>query len=375
MIAKCRHFGECGGCSFQDIPYSQQINDKEKILSRITGIEEVNIIKSPRIDNYRNKMEYSFEGSSLGLHPRGRFDKVIDLKECPVFSEWIGDFLQEIRKFASRYSIPYYNRKEKKGILRYLILRESKFTGEIMVILVVDEDRFKYEKEWTDMVKNLLSEISSIVLARRHLSGDSAVTDDYEILEGKEYIRMKSGNIELDLSPYSFFQPNSYQIENMYNWISSRIRKKSIILDLFTGIGAIPFYLSGNAGRITGVEHFESCFKDSQRNLARLKLQGKIEFKKNTVREFLSFVNEDYEYVIIDPPRGGMSHRVWTHLQSFHDKRGSLERIFYICCNLKNLEKDLNFIKNNTGWKIKDLVGVDQFVHTPHLETIVEIEP
>lgn len=374
-ITICRHFNECGGCSFQDTPYNEQVENKKKLLSSITNSDDISIIRSPKIYGFRNKMEYSFESGNLGLHPQGRFDKVIDLKECPVFSEWIGDFLDDVRKFAARFSVPYYSRREKKGILRYLIVRESKFTKNIMVILVVDGNTFNLQKEWVDMVKKSLPDVSSIVLARRHLSGDSSVTEDYEILEGKEFIEMKVGDIRIEVSPFSFWQPNSYLIEGMYNLISHRITGGCRILDFYTGVGSIAFYLSAENRDITGVENYQSCIKDAERNLKELNPTGTVKFVKSTVRNFMASMREPYDYIILDPPREGMSYRIWKHLVRIQKEIRSIKRIFYICCSLKNLQNDLDFLRNNTNWNIRGITGVDQYVHTPHLETVVEIEP
>jgi 23S rRNA (uracil-5-)-methyltransferase RumA len=375
MSAGCRHFRECGGCSFQDIPYEIQIEQKKKTLAWVLGTEGALIIGSPRIYGFRNKMEFSFEHDGLGLHPRGRFDSVIDLKECPVFSDWAGDFLERARKFALDNDIPYYNRRAKKGVLRYLILRESKFTGEKMVILIADKNSFEaYKSGWAGMVEEYFGGCACVVLARRHESGDTALTDDYEILSSKKYLRMKAGNIELDVSPFSFFQPNSFQIENMYSLLGSKIQSPARILDLYTGIGSIPFYLAAEGRDITGVEFYDTCVRDSSLNLENINPPGNIRFVKAKVKTFLSTMCESYDYIILDPPRSGMSYRVWLHLKTL-TQQTEVRKIFYICCNLKSLSQDLDFIKANTTWKVAAVTGLDLFVHTPHLETIVEIEP
>ncbi|MFW6134320.1 MAG: 23S rRNA (uracil(1939)-C(5))-methyltransferase RlmD [Elusimicrobiota bacterium] len=371
----CRHFNECGGCSFQDISYSQQIDDKKKRLVEISDLKNIDIIPSPEIWKFRNKMEYSFEGENLGLHPRGRFDRVVDLKECPVFSDWVGDFFKKVREFASKNEISYYDRKKKKGTLRYIIPRESKFTGQKMVILAVNENEFNHHHEWVEMVKDNVENISSIVLARRHTSGDTAYTDDYEILSGKKQIEMKAGDLSLKMSPFSFFQPNSYQIDNMYSIISSGIKGRADIMDLYSGVGSISFYLAHPGRSITAVESCPSCMQDASHNKNSLNPPGEIRFREDTVRSFLSEIKRKCDYVILDPPRGGMSYKVWLHLDRINREIGKLKKIYYICCSLNNLKRDLEFIRGSMKWKINKVTGVDMFVHTPHLETIVELTP
>ncbi len=371
----CQHFNECGGCSSQDIPYDIQIENKKNLLVSITGFDDVKIIESPKIYGFRNKMEYSFEGENLGLHPKGNFSKVVDIKECPVFSNWIGSFLEDVRKFAGNYSIPYYTRRKNKGILRYLIVRESKFTGEIMVILVINGDTFNREKEWVKMVKETPGNVSSIVLARRHLSGDSSVTNDYEILEGKEFIEMKIGDIKIDISPFSFCQPNSFQIEHMYKLISSKITGGGSILDLYSGVGSIALYLADKDRDITCVENYPASIQNAEHNLKKVNPLGTVKFIESTVKNFISSLKKPYDYIILDPPRGGMSYKIWKHIIRIQNETKGIKRIFYICCSLKNLQNDLRYLKDNTNWDIISITGVDQFVHTPHLETIVEIKP
>jgi len=367
----CRHFGACGGCSFQDIPYERQLEAKKSKLSEAADFCDVSIIPSSQVYGFRNKMEYSFEGESLGLHPRGRFDQVIDLEECPVFSEWVGDFLRSVRDFAGKRNISFYSRREKQGVLRYLILRESKFTGEKAVILVVDKNSFNHEKEWAEMVRDSLEGVKSVVIARRHTSGDSAYTEDYDIVYGNRYIKMKAGNLEFDISPFAFFQPNSYQVENMYSVIKEGVVSEREILDLYSGIGSIPFFIADKGKYITGVEAYPACISDAKHNLEKIAPEGDVGFIESKVKRFLAGVRRNYDCVILDPPRGGMSYKVWLHLDRLVKEHG-VRKIFYVCCSLKNLPEDIKFISENTSWKMRKVTGIDQFVHTPHLETIVE---
>ncbi len=372
MNRVCRHFGECGGCSFQDIPYSEQVLRKKERLIEVSGFDEADIIPSEKLIGFRNKMEFSFEGESLGLHPKGRFSRVVDLSECPVFSGWVGDFLEKVREFASEKSLSFYRKKEKKGLLRYLILRESKFTGQKMAVLVVDGTDFSEEKEWGEAARSAVDGMESVILARRHTSGDSALTEDYEVVSGSEYIEMKIGHTTLDISPYSFFQPNSFQVENLYSLVSSRLEDNCSILDLYSGIGSIPFYLAAPGRDITGVESYPVCNRDARRNLKKIKPPGTVRFIQEGVKKFVSSMDREYDYIIVDPPRGGMSYRIWKHINRFSETSERLKKIFYICCSLKNLKTDMSYIRENTDWKLIRVTGVDQFVHTPHLETVVE---
>ncbi|MEA3507015.1 MAG: hypothetical protein U9R36_05960, partial [Elusimicrobiota bacterium] len=206
MKPRCRHFSDCGGCSLQDKEYSKQVEEKKKILETFPDIEEAGFISSPEIYAFRNKMEFSFEGENLGLHRRGRFDEVINLTECPVFAGWAGEFLQKVREFASRYNLPYCRRRDNSGLLRFLILRESKFTGENMAVLVVNAPDFKYKKEWAEVVKKYMPGKSSALIGYKTSLGDSAFTENYETAGGSGKIKVKIGDIPLELSPYSFFQ-------------------------------------------------------------------------------------------------------------------------------------------------------------------------
>jgi tRNA/tmRNA/rRNA uracil-C5-methylase (TrmA/RlmC/RlmD family) len=374
----------------QEIEYSRQVEKKKNILKLLSGKllsgqllpgvdgdKKVHFIRSPKIYGFRNKMEFSFEGKDLGLHRRGRFDEVVNLTECPVFSNWVGGFLKEVRAFAARHSLPYYRRRENKGLLRFLILRESKFTGENTAILVINSESFKYKKEWADTVKRYMPGKSSAVIAYKSTPGDSAFTTRSEIVGGTGKMKVKIGKLFLELSPYSFFQPNSYQVENIYSLINSKIDGAKNILDLYTGIGSISFYIAAACRRITGVENSVSCINDAKYNLQKIIPPGKIQFVAGKVRPFLAQCQKPYDCIILDPPRGGISYRVFKHIDRISQEAFNLAKInpvkiIYISCSIKNFKKDLEYISDNTEWKLKSLTGVDQFVHTPHLESVAE---
>ncbi len=381
MRAKCQHFKECGGCSFQDVKYSRQLEKKTERLEHITSVSNPRIVPSLNIYGFRNKMEYSFEKGNLGLHPKGKYNKVVDLKECPVFSKWIGDFLENIRKFAAGYGLSYYNREKNRGLLRYLIVKESKFTKEKLVMLVVDGNTSELQKfnEVKDKFKKTVVEYFNCpavaVISYRHSRGDTAVSNDYEILTSKKYLNMKispSEDFSISLSPYSFFQPNSYQISNIYKTVKKGVGDVKNILDLYTGVGSIPFYISGPGREITGVENFRSCIEDARYNHARIQPPGQLKFIYSKARQFLDSADKFYHTVILDPPRGGISYRVFNHINRLKKETGGPEKVIYICCSLKNLEEDIYHLKEKLGWELTDITGIDQFVHTPHLEVIAE---
>lgn len=372
MSSLCRHHIECGGCSFQELPYEEQLNMKLARLKEASGFEEARMLPAEKHFGFRNKMEYSFEGDSLGLHPRGRFSEVIDLKECPVFSSWAGGFLERVREFARERGLSYYSRRGRNGILKYLILRESKFTGDKMVILVINGRNFEYAEEFSQMVDNSLDGNVSVILARKSTSGDSALTEEYEVIKGSEYIKMKIGNIPLEISPYAFFQPNSYQVNNLYSIISERLEDECSILDLYSGIGSIAFFLAGGGRRITGVESYPACIRDAEHNLKLLSPPGKIDFINEGVRSYSAKLEGDYDYIIVDPPRGGMSYRIWLRLNEYTLCNKKVKKVFYISCSLKNFEEDMRLLKEKTSWELINVTGVDQFVHTPHIEAVAE---
>ncbi len=373
MKKVCRHFGECGGCSLQDIPYRKQIAEKKKLLSYATGIRKARIVKSPQVWGFRNKMEFSFGDNSLGLHQKGRYDKVIDLQECPVFGEDTGELLDAVRNFAAKHSIPFYKRRSNSGVMRYLIARRCVFTGEKMVVLVVGGP-FSLEKEFASALEQSVENIKSVIVARQPGRGDTSFTSDYSIAGGREYINMKIGSMNMEISPYTFFQPNSYTVERMYSIIRKSVKRPSRVLDLFSGAGSIALFLAGEGMEITAVEDGEQATRDAEKNLRSLAPSGKYEFVNKRVRQFLSSQRRRWDYVVIDPPRGGMSPKVWLHIKRLRGETGGPEKIIYVSCSMKNLAGDIKFIKNNTDWRIKKVTGVDQFVHTPHLEAVLEME-
>ncbi|MEA3506750.1 MAG: hypothetical protein U9R36_04590, partial [Elusimicrobiota bacterium] len=154
----------------------------------------------------------------------------------------------------------------------------------------------------------------------------------------------------------------------------AKLEEKRKILDLYTGIGSIPFYLAEDGRYIRGVESSESSVSDALYNLQKSAPKGKIKFTAGKVRPFLSKCEEFYDAVVLDPPRGGISCRVFKHINRIAKRTDEPVKVIYVSCSIKNFISDAEYIRNELGWHMQSLTGVDQFVHTPHLETVAEFE-
>lgn len=386
ITPRCKHFGVCGGCSLQNINYEEQLKWKEKMvsdaLSKIGGFKDLQIPAIKGCEKpwfYRNKMEYTFGeknggGLVLGLHPAKNYRDVFDLEECFLESELSVKIAQEVEKWGMEMKIPPYTTRLNQGVLRNLIVREGKNTGEIMVNLVTNGMDFPHEKEFRDIITQKFPEVTSLyrtaVTVRR---GHRTITQEFHLAGKKtlsETLELNSGSgeklsLKFEILPQAFFQPNTLQAQILYGKILefARPEAKDAVLDLFCGTGTIGMFFAKLAGRVTGVDSNESAITNAIANAGTNKISN-MEFLCSDVFKFLEKNAKSHSVLITDPPRAGIAEK-------------ALEKIFplkipkwlYVSCNPTTLARDLKIICAN-GYKIKGVQPIDMFPHTYHVETI-----
>lgn len=379
--ALCPHFGDCGGCSIQNLPYEAQLERKAGKVSALLAPLSVPISAvhaSPDIWYYRNKMEFSFgdvyppqpEGPSLylGLKPKGRWDKVLDISECRLLSPQTPALLSAVRRWARKESIPPYNSHRHSGFLRHLVVRESKNGPQRMVVLVTAPGNMP--------VSAYIKEVSRAYPATTLLWGingklsDTAISDSMTVLTGPgtivETMSFPGQEVKFQISPLSFFQTNTRGAEKLYEilreWIKEIHPEK--VLDLYCGGGGISLSMAAACGKVWGIEVNPSAVEDAKKN-AVLNGISNVEFYSGSVDLLLPpLLALAPEAVIVDPPRAGLGARVLEMLSAQGPRT-----LLYVSCNPEALARDLAIFKSH--YKAERAEIVDLFPHTDHVETVV----
>lgn len=374
----CNHFGKCGGCLLQTMPYDMQLAYKEKhvkgILEQVSGesFEFQPIIPSPEPFEYRNKMEFSFgdeffEGPlSLGLHERGKFYEIVTVDTCKLVDSDFTIILKTVLDYFQGNGSPFYHKAKHKGYLRHLVVRKGKQTGEILINLVTSSQGELIAVEFISTLLNLslIGAITGILHTINDSMSDTVQSDETRVLYGTEHMTEKLMGLSFDISPFSFFQTNTLGAEKLYETVRQYIgnTKDKVIFDLYTGTGTIAQIISPVAKKVIGVEIVEAAVIKAKEN-ASLNGITNCEFIAGDVLKVMDDLEEKPDIIILDPPRSGIHPKAINKIISFKP-----DTFIYISCNPKAMLVDLPvFIE--AGYEVKKAVAVDMFPMTGHVET------
>jgi len=398
---QCDYFGICGGCSWQHLDYNEQLKWKrqhvEDAFVRIGKVEFgvlEDTLPSPAIYNYRNKMEFSFGNSrwltkeeieseteinhkdfALGLHIPGRFDKVLDIEKCLIQNDYGNEILNIIRRKALEFEVSAYDSRANEGFLRNLIIRSTVANNEIMIILITNSVQNENEKnflEWYDNEFAKDDNTISVVGRAVNSTRSPVATKKPQISKGNDYITENILGVDFRISPYSFFQTNSRQLNQFIGEIISRadLKPTDIVWDLYCGTGSISLPASGKCKQVFGIEMFEGSVADARKN-AELNNIKNAEFicadlHEKKIPELLNSLTKP-DIIFIDPPRAGMHTNLVNHLLEI-----SAERIVYVSCNPTTQARDCALLSEK--YLVKSIKPVDMFPHTFHVEGIAVLE-
>ncbi len=377
--APCPHFGSCGGCRWQDIPYPEQCRLKtgliRDILGNIPGMEtpaDIPLVPSPDVFHYRNKMEFSFDsppGSGeihLGLHERGKFDRVFDVADCRLLSARSNEIVRAVRAFAVERGVTIYGFKSHRGLFRFLVVREGKLTGETMIVIVTSGEEFMEEEAFAAMIQSEFPDTVSLVRGINRTAGSVAACRERTLLSGSEFIHERIGDLTFAISPDSFFQTNSRQALSLYETVGefSGLDGGGHLLDLYCGTGTIGIFLSHRADRVTGVEISEDAIRDARMN-AGPNGADNCTFIAGGVEDILDERLGSFDVVVCDPPRAGIHPKAMSALL-----RMRIPRLVYVSCNAGAIPRDLEMLAM-AGYRIRDVRVFDMAPHTPHVETVI----
>jgi len=381
----CGIFPACGGCLAQTMPYSEQLRMKEnelrKLISQVADADTAydGIIGSPEEFGYRNKMEFSFgdceKGGplTLGLHKRGTTYDVLTADTCRLVHPDLTRILSCVLAYCTRENLPQYNRRTHEGYLRYLLLRRSHTSGEVLVYLVTTS---ALAHDFSPLAEEILSlGMEGEVCGIFHGTGDSAAdalkVESSACLFGRDYFFEEMLGLRFKVTAFSFFQTNTRGAELLYGRVREYVAEglegsgqKPVIYDLYSGTGTIGQMLSPVARHIYGIELIEEASAAARENAAANALSN-CTFIAGDVLKELSAIPERPDFLVLDPPRDGINPKALKQLMEC-----DVASMVYISCKATSFVRDMQAMAA-AGWRIKRWSLVDLFPQTPHVETVV----
>ncbi len=427
---KCKHFGTCGGCKWQHVKYSSQLEFKRQhvvdALERIGGFKGVEVLPTlPSTEEYyyRNKLEFSFgtdrwlthaendartaeridaeqsagvpgddAGSAsasasrsastakkddfvVGFHAPQRYDKIIDIEECHLQSTLSVDILRAVRAFGIENGIAAYSSETQTGYFRNLVIREGKRTGDVMVNVVTYEDDPAVMRRLTDMLVAAFPRITTVLNNVTSRKSQVATGETEKVYFGTGVITEKLGTHTFEISANSFFQTNSLQAERLYTVARDfgALAADDVVYDLYCGTGSISLFIADAVKQVVGIELVESSIANANMNAAFNNITN-CEFITGDLKDLLTKDTAWRErcahpdVLIIDPPRSGMHPKAVAELG--HMK---IPRIVYVSCNPATLARDLQMLVPY-GYEIEQVQPVDMFPHTYHIECVAKLK-
>ena len=389
----CQHFGICGGCKWQHLPYESQLQYKQQqvvdALQRIAKVElpPINpILGSTQTCHYRNKLEFTFSNkcwltteqmrsgevfddrNTLGFHIPGSFDKVLDIKRCWLQPEVSNEIRLFIRDYAIGRGHSFYDIRNNQGLLRTIMVRTAS-TGEIMLVVVFGEANQVAIDDVMDAIRGRFPQITSLMYVINLKCNDSIADQDILLHSGRDYIEEEMEGLRFRVGPKSFYQTNSLQAYELYK-VARRMAAltgSELVYDLYTGTGTIANFVARQAHQVIGIEYVPDAIEDAKLN-SRVNGIDNTLFYAGDMKDVLTdrFVAEHGrpDVMIIDPPRAGMHPDVVGVIL-----QAQPSRIVYVSCNPATQARDLALL--DTKYRVVEIQPVDMFPHTHHVENVV----
>lgn len=378
----CKHFGICGGCAYQSLPYEEQLSLKKRQVEDLIQksgfefpIEE--ILPSPLTQGYRNKMEFTFGDEekggplALGMHRKSSFYDIVSLKDCHIADKDFLIILQAILQYFTSMDASFYHKMRKEGFLRHLVLRRSVKTGDILVNLVTTTQSILDEEAFVQMLTSV--KIDGKIVGILHTLNDSPAdvvqSDETRLLYGQDYFYEYLLNLRFKISPFSFFQTNTLGAEILYQKVgefAGETRDK-LIYDLYTGTGTIAQMMAPIAKKVVGVEIVEEAVEAAKKNALDNHLEN-CEFIAGDVLKVVDNLTEKPDLIILDPPRDGVNPKALRKIIRF-----GVNEMVYVSCKPTSLMRDLEMLQE-AGYVVKRCCLVDMFPATTGVETVVLLQ-
>ena len=398
----CEHFGVCGGCKWQNLPYEEQLKFKQQqVYDQLHRIGKVQlpefkpILGSVHTQAYRNKLDYGCankrwltkeqistlaagEGAkdvpAIGFHITGAFDKILPIEKCWLMDDLHNRIRNEIRDYATTNGLSFFDLREQKGLLRDVIIRNSA-TGEWMVIIQFHYDETGGEKEALALLQHIadkFQEITALLYLDNQKCNDTIGDQEIIVFKGKDHIIETMEDLKFKVGPKSFYQTNTEQAYHLYSVARefAGLTGNEMVYDLYTGTGTIANFVAKKARQVIGIEYVPEAIEDAKINSQLNGITNTL-FYAGDMKDILNdeFIAEHGrpDVIITDPPRAGMHPDVVKTIL-----KAAPQRIVYVSCNPATQARDLQDL--DSAYRVVAVQPVDMFPHTPHVENVVLLE-
>lgn len=395
----CQHFGICGGCKWQNLPYEEQLKMKERqVRDQLTRIGKIElpefrpILGSTKTKEYRNKLEFGCcnkrwmtreeiqdenlvitDKNAIGFHITGSFDKILPIEKCWLMDDFHNQVRNEIRDYALSTGMSFYDIREQHGLLRDIVFRNSN-TGEWMVLIQFHYDEPGDEKKAKDLLQHLVDkfpQITSLLYVDNQKCNDTFGDLELTTFKGKDYIFETMEDLKFKVNAKSFYQTNTEQAYRLYCVARefAQLQGDEIVYDLYTGTGTIANFVAHKARKVVGIEYVPEAIENAKVN-SEINGISNTSFFAGDMKDILTddFIAEHGrpDVIITDPPRAGMHPDVVKVILNAAPKR-----IVYVSCNPATQARDLSLL--DALYKVEAVQPVDMFPHTPHVENVVQL--
>ncbi len=397
----CQHFGICGGCKWQNLPYEEQLKFKQQqVFDQLHRIGKVElpvfhpILGSVKTQEYRNKLDYGCsnkryltkeeisslpkeesqslkDNPAIGFHITGAFDKILPIEKCWLMDDLHNQIRNEIRDYAVKHSISFFDLRAQVGLLRDIIIRNSA-SGELMLIIQFHYDETGGEKEALDLLQHVADtfpQITSLLYLDNQKCNDTIGDQDIIVFKGTDHIFELMEDLKFKVGPKSFYQTNTEQAYHLYSVARefAGLTGNEMVYDLYTGTGTIANFVAKNAKHVIGIEYVPEAIEDAKINSEINGITNTL-FYAGDMKDILTdeFITKHGrpDVIITDPPRAGMHPDVINTIL-----HAAPSRIVYVSCNPATQARDLQSLDRQ--YKVVEVQPVDMFPHTPHVENVV----
>jgi 23S rRNA (uracil1939-C5)-methyltransferase len=390
----CTHYGICGGCKWQHLSYSKQLEQKQQeVVDALQRIAKVNfpevlpILASEKTKYYRNKLEFTFsnnrwlsteeitqpidfEKNALGFHIPGRFDKIVDIETCYLQEDISNQIRLALKSFALQKKLSFYDLKNQQGFLRNLVIRTTN-TGELMVIVIFAENQAENIEEVMSFLQKTFPQISALLYIVNTKRNDSYHDQAVLTFSGKSYITATMEHLSFRIGAKSFYQTNSEQAYQLYKITRefAQLQGKEVVYDLYTGTGTIANFVAHQAQKVVGIEYVPEAIADAKINSEINNIKNTL-FFAGDMKDILvpTFIEKHGkpDVIITDPPRAGMHESVVKVILE-----AAPEVLVYVSCNPATQARDVAML--NEKYEITAVQPVDMFPHTYHVENVLQM--
>lgn len=391
--AVCEHYGICGGCKWQILPYTEQIRYKQKqVVDNLTRIGKIAlpeitpILGAKKTEFYRNKLEFTFSNkrwrtneeiadgkvfdtmNAVGFHIPGQFDKVLDISKCWLQTDDSNEIRNEVRRYALEKKLTFFDLRAQEGFLRTMMIRTTS-TGELMVIMVFFYEDIDAQNALLQHIADKFPQITSLLYVINSKANDTITDQEILLFKGTEYFYEEMEGLQFKIGPKSFYQTNSEQAYELYKIVRNLagLTGSELVYDLYTGTGTIANFVAHQARFVVGIEYVPEAIEDAVINSKLNNIDNTL-FFAGDMKDILTaaFIekNGKPDVIITDPPRAGMHDDVINAILLAEPKR-----IVYVSCNPATQARDLSLL--DATYKVEAVQPVDMFPHTHHVENVV----